>query len=398
MIVGSAKKKLLFAYPEMMLGGSTTSLISLLNSLDYDHYDVDLILYRNQGELLGEVNRAVNILPQADKYADNSFSSRSIKMIVSLLNGTLIRAVYCEVKYNKRLGINEQATAFIKTGTSRRIDNEYDVAIGYLELWPNAYILKKVKAKRKIAWLHVDIKDSPYFPAIDSRELSHADKIVSVSEKCLQSFKREYHALADKGVCVENILSAQFVKNRAAQEITDFASGYDGLKIITVCRLSMYHKGLDRAVWAMKRLIDEGYKARWFVIGEGTDRSQLEKMIEEAGLQEDFILLGKRNNPYPYYPKCDLYVMPSRYEGKPMAVTEAQILGLPVVVTRYASAGEQIRHNIDGIIVDNNDTAIYEGIKRILDQPDLLEEFRNSLKDRQLSNESDVYQFYELLQ
>ncbi len=147
----------------------------------------------------------------------------------------------------------------------------------------------------------------------------------------------------------------------------------------------------------MKRLIEEGYRFKWFVVGEGSDRHQLEKIIAAADLQEDFILLGKKTNPYPYYKNCDVYVMPSRYEGKPMSVTEAQILGLPIIVTNYASAVEQVRHNVDGIIVDNNDTDIYFGIKRILDEPWLLQEFRNNLTDRQLSNESDIYQFYDLI-
>lgn len=392
-----SKKSLLFAYPEMMVGGSTTSLISLLNALDYSQYEVDLILYRKQGELLGEVPQAVNILPQADKYADDRIGARLKKIIISVLNGTLLKAIYYEIRYNRRLGLNEQAVAFVKAGTSRKLDKQYDVAIGYLELWPNAYVLQRVKAGQKIAWIHPDIKDSPYFPAIDSKQLSKADKIVTVSEKCLHNFKEAYKDLAEKGVVVENILSAQFVRNRAAQEIPDFAAGYNGLKIITVCRLSVYTKGLDRAVGAMKRLIEEGYRFKWFVVGEGSDRHQLEKIIAAADLQEDFILLGKKTNPYPYYKNCDVYVMPSRYEGKPMSVTEAQILGLPIIVTNYASAVEQVRHNVDGIIVDNNDTDIYFGIKRILDEPWLLQEFRNNLTDRQLSNESDIYQFYDLI-
>lgn len=397
--MGQPKQKILFAYPEMHVGGSTTSLLSLLNTLDYDKYDVDMILFRNRGEFLNDIPKTVNLLPQAGKYPpeDHSLPTKISKWATALFNGTLLRAVYCEFKYKKKLGINEQMWEFVQVGFSRKLDKEYDAAIGYLEGWSNIFVLNKVKARKKIGYLHVDIEDSPFIAAIDCRELGKADKIVSVSEKCLKNFRKHYISIADKGVCVENILSAQYVRSQATREIPDFTDGFPGLKLITVCRLSVYHKGLDRAVAAMRRLIGEGYEFKWYLIGEGADRIAIERMVSEAGLEDKFILLGKKTNPYPYFTKCDAYVMPSRYEGKPMAVTEAQILGLPIIVTNYASAAEQVYNNVDGLIVDNNDTDIYYGIKRILDEPSLLATFRENLQHRQLSNENDIHQFYNLL-
>jgi glycosyltransferase involved in cell wall biosynthesis len=392
------KKEILFVYPEMLIGGSTTSLLSLLNTIDYSKYKVDLIMYRNRGEFLKDIPRQVNILPQACKYPAFTLTAKLKKLLLVLLSGYLLKAIFDELRYKKRIGVNGQSWAYAQAYISRKLEKKYDVAIGYLEFWSDAYALNNVKAKKKITWIHVDYENARLIPEIDIKQLSRSDNIVCVSEQCLQNFKKTFPSLANKAIFFDNILSTVYVKNKSKEDIEHFDNEYKGFRIITVCRLSLYHKGLDRIVWAMKKLCDEGYDLRWYIVGEGEDRGQIESMIDKCGLQGKIVLLGKKTNPYPYLKKCDIYVMPSRYEGKPMAVTEAQIIGLPVIVTRYASAYEQIIDNLDGIIVDNNDETIYYGIKKVLDQPELLERYKNNLLTRQLSNEHIIDRFYSLLE
>lgn len=391
------KKRIIFAYPEMMLGGSTTSLLSLLNVIDYNRYDVDLILYKTRGDFLKAIPEPVNLLHQASKYSGNSLLSGIRKAAASFLNGYLLKALFYELKFNKKVGFNCQILAYAQTAISKKLKHEYDVAIGYLELWANAYVLNNVKAKKKITWIHTDYENASYIAEIDCAHLSNSNAIVCVSDSCLRIINKKFPSLIDKTTVIENILSKKYIMSRAEQEVSDIEN-YEGLKFLTVCRLSSYTKGIDRAVLAMKRLCDDGYDFKWYLIGEGGDRQQIENMVVEFGLENKFILLGKKVNPYPYYTKCDVYVMPSRFEGKPVAVTEAQLLGLPVIATQYSSAEEQVRNNIDGIIVDNDDMGIYYGIKKILNEPDLLEKYKTNLKDRQFSNEYAVDNFYALIE
>lgn len=313
-------------------------------------------------------------------------------------SGYIFKAFINELRYNGKLGLNGQTMAYAQCIISKKMAKKYDVAIGYMELWADAYVLNNVKANKVITWIHTDYANSHFVPDIDCKKLSKADAIVCVSEKCLENLKITFPTLVNRISCIENILSYKYLESKLKEEVCDFDMDYVGIKIITVCRLSYYTKGLDRIIWAITKLRNEGYDFRWYIVGEGGGREQLEKMISDFGLKDNLILLGKKINPYPYYKKCDVYVMPSRYEGKPMSVTEAQMLGLPVIVTKYASAEEQVYNNIDGIIVENNDTSIYLGIKKIFEQPELLNKYKENLKNRQLSNEYIINKFYMLLE
>lgn len=389
------KKQILFIYPEMMVGGSTTSLVSLLNAIDYSNYDVDLILYKARGELLADIPEQVMVLSEAFLYSGNKTFANIKKTMILLLKGYLLKSLFYEWKYNRRLGLNNQVMAFGQAFISRRLEKEYDVGIGFLELWSNAYLTSNIKSKIKIGWIHVDYEKAHYIPKIDKDSFKQLDRIVCVSQSCLKSFNNVFPSLTIKSTFLENVISPDYVKRKAE---ADGGICFEGLKIITLCRLVMQTKGLDRAVETAYQLKQDGYIFRWYIVGEGQDRKKLEDMIELNGLQDTVILLGLKLNPYPYLKSCDLFVLPSRNEGKPVSVTEAQILGLPVITTDYASATEQVRNGVDGLVVDNNKgNSIYEGIKDILDHPELLIQFQNNLKERNFGNENTMMYFYDLL-
>ena len=163
-----------------------------------------------------------------------------------------------------------------------------------------------------------------------------------------------------KTIVLENIVSPSYILGNCSSVLKDLSVEEESLNIITACRLSIYTKGLDRIILALRRLIDNGYNVKWYIIGDGPDRKEFEEMIIKNNLENYLFLLGQKDNPYPYIKRCDVYVMPSRYEGKPIAVTEAQILGLPVIVTNYSSASEQVMNEVDGLVVNNDDHSIYD--------------------------------------
>lgn len=391
------KKRILFIYPEMMVGGSTTSLVSLLNAIDYSKMDVDLLLYKARGPLITDIPKQVNLLPQASEYPGSSFFTLLKKVAMMLTKGYLFKAVFAEFKYHKRIGLNNQVMAHGQADLSRELENEYDTAIGFLELWSHAYLTSLVKAKQKIGWIHVDFEKARYIPSLEEGNLNKLDKIVSVSQSCLDSFTKTFPNLTEKSLFMENILSETYIKNKAGGENAD-ALEYEGLKLVTVCRLAIDTKGLDRAVLTAAALKNEGYGFRWYIIGDGSDREKLMKMIKDHGVSDQMKLLGLKLNPYPYIKKCDIFVLPSRYEGKPMSVTEAQILGLPAIITDYASASEQVNDGEDGFIVKNESfDSLHKAIKNVLENPEILKKFKENIAGKKFDFELAIEQFYELI-
>lgn len=314
----------------MMLGGSSTSLLSLLNNIDYDRYDIDLLMYKNKGDFIQYIPPQVNILPQAS--AGYGLIKKSLKL---LFNGSIFKALRNSIRYSHKLNLDPQTIAYAQTTLCRKIDKEYDVAIGYLELWSNDFVNMNVNAKKKISWIHTDYEKAYFYTAIDEPLLNHSDYIVHVSEECLRRFKLLCPDLADRCCYLENIISQTYLQNSRDQEADDPTAGYMGFKILSVCRIDIEHKGLDRAVNALKRLIDDGYEIRWYIIGNGlsADVEKLKSQIHKNCIEDKFILLGSKNNPYPFFRYFNIFCLPSGFEGKPMAVTEAQMLGLVPAAT-----------------------------------------------------------------
>jgi glycosyltransferase involved in cell wall biosynthesis len=149
----------------------------------------------------------------------------------------------------------------------------------------------------------------------------------------------------------------------------------DEFKLVSVGRLHEI-KGYDMAINAAYILKKENINFKWYVVGEGTEREKLEKLIEKQGLENNFFLIGLRENPYPYIANANCLVQPSRFEGKSVVLDEAKILNVPILVTNYNTAKDQIDHLKNGIIVDMNAESIAEGIMELLKDKNLL----NSIK------------------
>ena len=169
-------------------------------------------------------------------------------------------------------------------------------------------------------------------------------------------------------------------------------------KLVTVARLSP-PKGIDNAVRAMKILKDRGLEnIKWYVIGYGPEEEKIKMLIDDLDLKEQFILLGKKTNPYPYIKHCDLYVQPSRYEGKAVTITEAQILQKPILVTNYPTAKSQITNNVDGMITELSINGIADGIEQMINNKELTERLIKNTGEKNYSNSYELEKLYNLLQ
>lgn len=391
--------KVLFVYPAMMLGGSTTSLLSVLYNLDTEKYKVDLALDRNTGAWLNDIPDSVNLIEPLYLYPNNR--DRIMHQLLSprFMRAKIVAKILERSSKSHKLG--QQYLEMKDVDFYRDIEEEYDVAIAFLEGQQCKYVANHVKAKRKIAWIHIDYKASGFRPEYDIDSMRKFDSIVTVSEQCLKSYQEAFPELADRCVYIENILSKERLCMLAQKESNGLNLRSEDIKLVSTCRISFSAKGLDRAVRAISCAHKEGIvnfeRLQWYIVGAGNDFEALKNLIEAEGLERQIHLLGMKTNPYPYLKGMDLFFLPSIWEGKPMAVTEAQILGLPALVTHYSSADEQIRDGVDGMVVDNSEEGVYQGIKFILEHPEKIAEWKANVVAHDYSNIEEIKKVEDLI-
>lgn len=394
------KKKVLIAYGGMVVGGSTTALLSMLKEWNFEEYDVDLILYDRGFPFEKDIPNQVHILN--GRRITSGYIERLKKGLQYVLSPYWIKKEWYALKYkDRRAGLYAIGQFKVKK-LSRRLKEQYDIAIGYLEDWSDEFIAYNVEAAQKIMWIHLDFANVQYInKPLTERYLSKADKIVCVSVECLKNFNKLFPDLSSRSVYLPNINSSEYIKEKSLEELNDndlrHMKNCKKFKIISVCRLSIYHKGIDRMVWAAASMKKSGLIFEWYVLGDGFERLKIEEIIRDNDVEDCFFLLGAKMNPYPFIKQADVFCLPSRYEGKPIVITETMMLGIPPIVTEYASAKEQIENNIDGIIVQNSDDSIAGALEYVCKNEEILKALKTQLGAREYSNKEDIEKVYALL-
>lgn len=389
-----AKKDLLLVYEDLSFGGSTTSLEAFLNAIDRERFNVHLLVYRkNNPEFLERLPKDINILREAAVHGNST--------IDKLMKGAKVffAPSYYRAKKAQRRGANKyvvlQHMSYAKVRLCRREKKEYDAAIAFIEGWSSSYVLSsKVKAKKKAVFLHLDYKTAGADADIDRKAFGKADALITVSECCRNSLASLYPEYSKKITYIENIHSVELIKKKSEDPLPDSVDSH--YEFLTVCRPDVYVKGLDRLVNVAKALKSDGMSFKWYVLGAGGN-SRFENMVHESGLEGYVVPVKATDNPFPYYLRADWLVVTSRTEAKPMTVTEAQILGVPCIVTDYCSAKEQVNNGIDGIIAENSENGIYEAIKKALESPHLREKYAEALKAKRFDQSDSLQRLYEII-
>lgn len=382
------KKRLLFVIDSLHSGGAEKSLVSLLSLIDYNNFDVDLLLFKKSGLYLPLVPKQVNILdiPNYFKNSNKEFKNK----IAKIKNSILIRIPNYKNKYH-----GAQITAKNILKVVDRQSTKYDVAIAYSQGFPTYYVADKVEATKRICWINTDYKKAGYNPKFDRKYYEKYNYIVAVSEKNKEILEEVYPEFKDKIRVIYDIISTQLVREMA-DEGEGFSDNFEGIRILTIGR-HVYLKGYDMAIDAAKILKDNRVDFRWYSIGEGTLTGELKNKVKEYDLEDKFIFLGTFTNPYPFIKECDIYCQPSRFEGFGMAIAEAKILNKPSVVTNFDIAYEQIKHNKNGILVNMNPKEIAIGIKKLINS-ELKEKIVNNLKIEELGTELEIDKLYRLIE
>lgn len=396
------KPRIFIAIHYLELGGAEISLIGLLNAIDTSRYDVDLFVYSHRGELMKMIPAGIHLLPEVKEYAQ---IEKPIKEVLKQGGWKIalarLWAKFQFSRYVKRCRPKEGSAIFqyvFNAVTPLLPDlykyGEYDLAISFLT--PHNIVAEKVHAKKKIAWIHTDytrisVDVNKELPVWDK-----FDKIASISQDVTKTFSQIFPSLSDKMIEINNILSPSLVRKRAEEFPVIFPKDVNRVNLLSVGRYT-FAKNYDNVPDICKRIRETGCNVYWYIIGYGGDEALIRSKIKEAEMEEYVILLGKKENPYPYMKACDIYVQPSRFEGNSVTVREAQMVCKPVVVTDYPTAQSQIQQGVDGVIVPLDNMECARGIVEVIKNRDLQNKLIAYLQTHDYGNEREVEKIYQLI-
>lgn len=392
-------KKILFVINTLGRAGAEKALTELLKKVNDNKYEVYLYVIMGQGELIHDIPSHVRVLNS--RYDDSSVLTAAgrhqmAKKVCGAFfrNGSLFKKTGLLIKNmivmakNRRFSADKLLWRILSEG-AQRFDISFDLAVAWLEGASAYYVAEYVKAGKKVVFIHIDYESAGYTRELDQGCYEDYDKIYTVSEEVRSHFLAFYPEYEGKTDVFHNIINKEEILRKAG-EGGGFADGYEGFRILSVGRLT-WQKAYDVAIEAMKILKDKECQIRWYVLGEGDQRKKLEKKIKKLDLQDDFRLLGAVDNPYPYYVQTDLYVQAGRYEGKSIAIQEAQVLGCAVIASDRSGNREQIVDGEDGMLCELSPEAVAENVEKLYRDEEKRRAFKKAV---QLKNLSGSHEFF----
>ena len=399
-------KKVLFVINTLGCAGAETALIELLKSLDEKEYELSLYVLMGQGEMIDKIPENVKLLN--DHYCKDSVLSKQGKQAMMK---TVWRSFWGNGNvFGKFAYIVRTFSAMRRTGKfqpdkilwrvisdgSQRFEETYDLAVAYLEGGSTYYVADHVKAKKKAAFIHIDYESSGYTKGMDRNCFDKMDRIFTVSDEVKKHFLNVYPKYQDKVKVFHNIINQDEIRRKAEEE-KGFEDHFDGVRLLTVGRLT-YQKAYDIAIDAMKLIKDRGYKVRWYILGEGSERPALEKKVKELGLEKEFLMPGAASDPFPYYKQADIYVHATRFEGKSIAIQEAQTLGCAIIASDCNGNREQIVQGKDGLLCQLDPESIAEAVISLVEDRDKRIRLENAAKEKDIVHKGEIKLLLDLMQ
>ncbi|WP_226677970.1 glycosyltransferase [Mesobacillus jeotgali] len=374
------KKKLLFVNGHLNVGGVENSLVNVLKNIDYSLYEVDLLLLEGTGDYLEEIPNDINIL-----FYD-----------LSSAYGPFFQCLFNKIRTKDWFGIAIRLVLLFESIFRVNVlplakplfilQKKYHCAIAYRVGICTDIVAYLVNSEKKITWWHhgeFNLSDRETKRWV--RTLRKFDRLIAVSDGVRGMLIKKIKGIGNKIVSIPNIINTKEIRMKAMERTAlEFASN-EHLTLLSIGRLAP-EKGMINCVYACKRLIEEGHNVKWFLIGEGPEREEIEKFIKQFGLENNILLLGAISNPYPYIKNADIYVHPSRVESLSITILEALALNTPVTVAKSLGPMEFIRNNENGLLVEPDPNGLYKGIKSLIKD--------QNLHSRLKSDNSDVLDNY----
>lgn len=359
-------KKILFVITQFYKGGAEVALLNLFHRLSANEYEIDFLVFDQM--ILKDAQSLIALVPEWISVCNAAEKEGQL---------AVLRKVWFKVyrKITKRQLYRKSAYDFVK-------NKEYDIAFSYGEWMSPEFIARKVMAKRKMVWIHADIDKANY---VDERILFGFDKAYSgyifVSDESCKAAQKAFPLLNTRSYVVHNMCDDDSIRILAEEDIDESFNMEDGTWLLSVANLRE-EKNYPRMIETMKHLRDSGVDIRWLCIGSTANLFLLNKvrsMLAQYQLEDRFILMGTKKNPYNYMRRCKAVVVLSDFESWSLVITEAKLLGIPVISTRTSGALEQIEDNKTGVLVPFDSKEIADQIMGFLDNEILDNEIRRNL-------------------
>ena len=386
-------------------GGAENALIQLIKKLDKNEYDISLYVILGQGELIEKVPENVHVLNEnfdASSVLSHEGKKKLKKHIFGILfkNASVFKNLFYIVSnafkmiFKGRVLLDKLLWKTL-SDASPVFDEKFDLAVSFLEGASAYYVRNYVNADKKAAFIHVNYIEAGYNRKLDKDVYTDFDKIFTVSEDVKESFLNVYPECEENTSVFENIIDKEYVLNKAEEE-GGFEDDFDGKRILTIARLTT-QKAIDVSVESMKKIAESGENVRWYILGDGELRDKIKSLIEKNNLKDKFILLGVKDNPFTYLKQCDIYVHATKFEGKSMAIREAQILGKPIIVSDCNSNVELVKENEDALVSKLDPSDLSEKIKTLLRDKTLCEKIGKNAAKKFVESDESIKELLSLI-
>ena len=399
-------KKKIFIFSHFMdIGGAEKALLGLLEGIDLCQYEVDLFLLRHEGCLMKYIPEGINLLPEIKQY---TMLAKPIKELVkrghfliagARLFGKIAAKIYELInQYDAKSAVEIEYSHKFTQYCMPKLCNDkvYDLAISFLT--PHYFVTKKVQSKKKMAWIHTDYSSIQIDKKSEYKMWKPYDYIASISEECSNAFSKVFPKLERKIVLIENPLPVKMIIQQSEYKERELPQKRDDEIILLSIGRFCEAKNFENIPNICKRIREKGCNVKWYIIGFGAGEQLIRKRIIENNMQEWVIILGKKENPYPFIKFCDWYIQPSKFEGKAVTVQEAQILNKPVIITDYATSKSQLKNGIDGVIVPLDNYNCSNKISEIIENSSLKNTLIDNTKAGDYSGKKSIETIYRLME
>ena len=371
------KKKILIRIGSLRHGGAEKVLVTFLKNLPQNRYEIDLLLNLYSGKYLPEVPTWINVL----------YLNKGEMITTNRLQDIPVKAF--RVIYQKLLKqFPNLLYQFILKG------KKYDVEFAAIHGFRDEILNSPLKSSKKLVWIHNDLKKTELYHYTDEefRKFFGFDKIMVISEKIEQDFNNLTQNQEEKNKIVriynpldteEIILKSQeprSKKQEARSKNSNLGTQNPDPTFVSVGTV-FPQKGFDRLLKVHKRLLDEGFHHKILILGDGYDFENIKNLQKDLGVTETSTLFGFTDNPYPQIKNADFYILSSRYEGFPTVLFEAITLKKNIIATDVSGVREMLDDGKLGLIIENSEQGIYDGMKKALQNPEDFKKYESELKN-----------------
>ncbi len=376
----------IFVIDSLSCGGAERSLLSLLPLIDYECYAVDVMIVQRGGVFEQYLPKEVHIVPVCRR-------AKGIVWLCQIYFSLLWRV-------QKMLGVRwhgaeTQWTAMRATYAPSA--TRYDVAIAYQQGFPTYYVATKVRTAKRYAWINVDMRKAGYRESFNRKYYDKMDACVAVSDGLREMLLQSTYVDGQRLRVIYDIVNVALIRRMAEEQGFNDSLPVGTLRLVTVGRMTP-PKNYPLAVATAQRLKEQGLAFRWYFVGDGSQRNEVETMIAEQGLTNEVVLLGMRPNPYPFMREADIYVQTSAFEGFCLTLCEARLLHKPVVTTNFPVAYNQITDGQNGLLAAMTAESLAEKILLLAHDGHLRKHLvANTCKEQNTTATTEIQKVYALL-